>query len=144
MVIGNFNDNTSTNYLTVSSSVTQIGSYYLIDDVSVTELPDTSTLITVPNVFSPNDDEVNDVWEIEFLNYKKIEISIFNRWGEVLFQHTLHPFESYQPQKMAAWDGHTMVGLPVPEGVYYYVLKCEPLNANEELEIKNGFLEVLR
>jgi gliding motility-associated-like protein len=68
----------------------------------------------VPNAFTPNGDGRNDYFEI-FGNkkaWKFVEITIFNRWGELLFQSNDLYF---------AWDG-TFKGVLQPPGVYVYVL----------------------
>ncbi len=66
------------------------------------------------NVFSPNDDLVNDYFEIANIppdNCKSqyLGIEIFNRWGKRVFYDTRRDFK---------WDGKGF-----GTGVYYYVLK---------------------
>jgi gliding motility-associated-like protein len=58
--------------------------------------------IYIPNVFSPNDDGRNDIFRITtgqgVINIKSM--SIFNRWGEVVFfQENISPFSN------VGWDG---------------------------------------
>ena len=66
----------------------------------------------IPNVFTPNGDEYNQVFEIKELeNYMSNEIMIFNRYGKKVFSQT-----NYQSD----WDGDN-----VKEGVYFYVLKAD-------------------
>lgn len=68
-------------------------------------------LLTIPNTFSPNGDDINDSWEIDGLElYPDNQMSIFTRWGQKVFQTT-----AYSKTKM--WDGKNHA-----EGVYYYVL----------------------
>jgi gliding motility-associated-like protein len=65
--------------------------------------------ITAPNIVTPNNDEVNDLLEFEFLEfYPDNDISIFNRWGELLF---------HQSNYSNDWDG-----TPYSEGTYFYIL----------------------
>ena len=45
--------------------------------------------------------------------YSDSELTIFNRWGEVLY--------SAQPYSND-WDGSNADGKPLPQGTYYYVL----------------------
>ena len=70
--------------------------------------------IYVPNAFSPNNDGINDFWEI--YGYKKawvyVSVEIFDRWGEKLFESHDMDFK---------WDG-TYVGTPQAPGVYTYIL----------------------
>ena len=63
--------------------------------------------------FSPNGDEINDYLTIEGLeNYPNNELTIFNRWGTVIFAQ-----KGYDGQ----WDG-SFDGLPLPDGTYFYIL----------------------
>ncbi len=71
----------------------------------------------IPNAISPNGDGKNDVWKLEFINFlnPNAEISIFNRWGQTVFESIGYA----QP-----WDGTFLgSGDRVPEGTYYYVIK---------------------
>lgn len=86
------------------------------------------------NVFSPNNDSPNsltsnDTWTIE--NADKLadcEISVYNRAGQKVYQS-----KGYN----SPWDGTTN-GKQVPEGVYFYVIKC----AGQES--MNGSVTIIR
>ena len=87
----------------------------------------------IPEAFSPNGDGINDKFVIKGLaKYRSVEIEIFNRWGNVVFQSNNYGDED---GKVGFWDGtatSTMrVGSgPVPSGTYYYILK---MNGNENI-----------
>ncbi|MEO6758933.1 MAG: gliding motility-associated C-terminal domain-containing protein, partial [Saprospiraceae bacterium] len=69
----------------------------------------------VPNVFSPNDDGENDFFEIFSKDLLALQLSIYDRWGELLFQsNTLD----------ARWDGRVR-GKAVAPGVYIWVARLE-------------------
>jgi gliding motility-associated-like protein len=69
--------------------------------------------IQIPNAFSPNGDGINDVWAIDDLKeYPDCKVSVFNRWGQELFQSTGYG---------RPWDG-TYNGKPVPFATYYYII----------------------
>ncbi|TMI98044.1 MAG: T9SS type B sorting domain-containing protein [Bacteroidetes bacterium] len=70
--------------------------------------------VFVPNVFSPNGDGKNDKL-FAYGNYvDKLEMRIFNQWGEqIILINSLNQ----------GWDG-THRGKPQPVGVYVYVLKA--------------------
>jgi gliding motility-associated-like protein len=74
----------------------------------------------IPNVFSPNGDGVNDFFDI--FNQKEpptewFNLVIFDRWGAPVFT-TVNPLDR--------WDGSKgNGGSPVPDGVYYYVIKMK-------------------
>lgn len=69
--------------------------------------------VYIPNVFTPNNDEVNDVFSIVGENISKIECQIFNRWGEKLF--TWDSIDGF-------WDG-AYKGNKVSDGTYFYVAR---------------------
>ncbi|MGB4849158.1 MAG: gliding motility-associated C-terminal domain-containing protein [Saprospiraceae bacterium] len=71
------------------------------------------TQFFIPNIFSPNGDQVNDVFTILFnasAEVISIEGDIFDRWGNHVFGSHQHPF---------TWDG-TFDGEPMNPGVYVY------------------------
>jgi gliding motility-associated-like protein len=71
-----------------------------------------------PNAFSPNKDNVNDVFipgispEVTVIQYSML---IFNRWGSLIFET-----EDYT----RGWDG-TLGSKEVPDGVYIYVIQIK-------------------
>jgi gliding motility-associated-like protein len=67
--------------------------------------------LVIPTVFTPNRDGKNDEWEIFNIDlYPKLEISVFNRWGELIFKSNGYD---------KPWDG-TYQGQTVANGVYPY------------------------
>ena len=65
--------------------------------------------ITIPNVFSPNGDGVNDYFVIRNLNlYDFRPLVIYNRWGQKVYESNQYNND---------WDGTN-----VPDGVYYGVV----------------------
>ena len=87
-----------------------------------------STLI--PNAISPNGDGKNDVWKLDFLQllYPDVEIDIYNRWGENIFNS-----KGYE----TPWDG-TYNGSLLPVGTYYYVINLNDAIIKDPL--KGGIL----
>ncbi len=69
--------------------------------------------ITIPNAFTPNNDGVNDLWNIDALiTYPSCLVSIFDRNGQKVYQSIGYP---------KPWDG-TRGGSPLPTGTYYYII----------------------
>lgn len=69
--------------------------------------------LDIPNVFTPNDDGVNDHFAIDYPCYlSDYDLAIYDRWGKLLFK-------SGDPA--STWDG-TKSGKSCPSGIYYYVL----------------------
>ena len=73
-----------------------------------------------PNIFSPNQDGVNDLWEIPILSfYPQCTVDIFDRTGQNVF----HSMGYTIP-----WDGKKN-GKLLPIGTYYYVIKANNKHA---------------
>ena len=71
------------------------------------------TNLFIPNAFTPNSDDHNELFIIRGLSVKTFNIQIFNRWGELMFMS-----ESIDK----SWDG-TFDNKKVQEAVYYYNVK---------------------
>jgi len=82
----------------------------------------------IPEAFSPNGDGINDKFEIKGLSkYKSVEIDIFNRWGNLVYQSSNY---GGGQGKSGFWDGTASQGIrtgsgPVPSGTYFYILKLD-------------------
>lgn len=103
---------------------------------ALVEVPDTCINDPlVPNVFTPNNDEVNETWGLQFKNNALISdfvLNVYDRWGTLI----------YQSEKAGQrWDGRTTSGEPCSTGVYYYVATFK--NRNESREFK-GNISLLR
>jgi gliding motility-associated-like protein len=73
----------------------------------------------VPDAFTPNGDGQNDRWKLTNLAaYPKADVTVFNRWGTVIFHATGPDQEGF--------DGR-LDGTDVPDGVYTYVIRPDPL-----------------
>lgn len=69
--------------------------------------------INPPNAFSPNNDGVNDVWKLNYLDsYPNSSVEIFNRYGEKVF---------FSQGYSIPFDGNYK-GKPLPAGTYYYII----------------------
>ncbi|WP_183575819.1 gliding motility-associated C-terminal domain-containing protein [Mucilaginibacter sp. X5P1] len=69
--------------------------------------------IVIPNTFSPNNDGINDVWNIAALStYPESLLQVFNRYGQQLFQSIGY---------VKPWDGKYN-GQVLPAGTYYYMI----------------------
>ena len=93
----------------------------------------------IPNVFTPNNDSINDVWRFSLgkgnvLNH----LNIFNRWGNLISTNN----ETNKQQNIVLWDGRTTSGEETPSGVYFYVLQYTDVNGDEHK--KNGYITLIR
>ncbi len=104
-------------------TVNQTGIYEVVITNSFTCKAKASTTVIeickpslfVSSAFSPNGDGINDRYDVFDLHVGAYSMTIFNRWGEVIFQSN---------DKTVYWDG-TYKGDIMPVGVYPYVIKYE-------------------
>ncbi len=89
--------------------------------------------VDVPNVFSPNNDASNDVWFVQTEYVEKIELTIVNRYGNIMLEST---------GPIAAWDGKTKVGSEANDGVYFY--KMTVLGKDGSTTQLQGFFHLIR
>ncbi|GIV41731.1 MAG: hypothetical protein KatS3mg034_1041 [Vicingaceae bacterium] len=97
-------------------------------------------MVQIPNVFTPNNDGVNDVFSIKVEGAKEINADIFNRWGEIVYRYTTTIQES--PATIYLWDGHTPAGVQVSDGVYFYLIQLTDMK--DEIKTVNGTINVFR
>lgn len=94
------------------------------------------SIVNLPNTITPNGDGLNDQLIFDFIElnpeqFDKTEMTIFNRWGEVIFE--AQPYQNN-------WDGTTADGKKLPEGTYYYIMRLNVPDGN----IFRGSVTVLR
>lgn len=70
----------------------------------------------IPNIFSPNGDGTNDVWEITVESYDAIDILVFDVNNNVIFKAK----DLDNP-----WNGKLRDGRAANEGVYFYKIVIE-------------------
>lgn len=99
---------------------------------SVIVIQDGFTL-EIPNVFTPNGDNINDYFTITSTGVKNIELQIFNRWGQLMYSFT---------GARAAWDGITNIGEKATDGTYFYFVIATGFDGKEVK--KNGPLGLYR
>lgn len=96
------------------------------------EVFENSTII-IPNVFTPNGDNSNDVFKITTNGINTLTCDIFNRWGQKMFT-IASPNES--------WDGKATGGAAAPDGTYFFMLKATGFDGKEYEE--QGYLTLFR
>ncbi|HRS54443.1 MAG TPA: gliding motility-associated C-terminal domain-containing protein, partial [Bacteroidales bacterium] len=116
----NLNDNT---YIhdTLSSiagcysviAIDSFGNHSSFNNITCIDI-DNCSLYNLPNVFTPDGDGINDYFKPFPYNFvEKIDITIFNRWGEIVFE-TTNPDVN--------WDGKNQyTKKDCSDGVYYYI-----------------------
>ena len=97
-------------------------------DTSCLEITIFPSEIIIPNIFSPNNDLVNDEFIIYGIN-DLFDIKIYNRWGNLVFVQ--NPYENN-------WNGENSNGKKLSEGQYYYILN----NNLEKIKLKGSVMMV--
>ena len=86
--------------------------------------------VTIPTLFTPNGDGINDVFVVNGLAGKTgATLAIFSQWGEEVYRSTDYKND---------WDG-TWKTKNLPDATYYYIFQ---LNATSE--VKKGFVNIFR
>ena len=94
---------------------------------------DTSdTELSIPNVFSPNGDGQNDYIDVVTNGVTVYEFTVFTRSGSRIYN-------SLSPRIF--WDGNSIGGQELSEGIYYYVIEEQE---NEDPYEKAGFIYLYR
>ena len=97
---------------------------------------------TLPNVFSPNNDQRNDYWKPFLASNPEFdlepviglfELRIFNRWGNLVHESDIGD---------RGWDGRSN-GEFLAGGTYYYILDYTIECASGADETKTGFIELI-
>lgn len=99
-------------------TVTKPGNYWVrvyFPDYSITtsssiNVTSSGDCLTIPNIFTPNNDGFNDNFEILNSEGWNIDVQIFDRWGIMVYKNT-----DYKNN----WDGNNAV-----DGTYYYIIKA--------------------
>lgn len=84
----------------------------------------------VPNTFTPNDNDLNEVFIPVVTQAVKYDFSVLNRWGDVIFR-TLQPNQG--------WDG-TLNNEKVPQGMYLWHIELTNKNGKEIIKDGNVFV----
>jgi gliding motility-associated-like protein len=103
--IGTYQITATIDFDCFTQTITQNISLFDCSDVIIPSLP-----IVFPNVISPNDDGINDLFEIKNLP-ENTDVLILNRWGNLVFSSS-----NYQNN----WGGKDTSGKELADGVYTY------------------------
>ena len=116
-------------------TATQAGNYWVKVSEGKCSTNDTIALsddcpfiFYLPNSFTPNDDNKNDIFLPKAANIDEYEMLIFNRWGEQIFSSN---------DLSSGWNGKTAKGNLAQIDVYVYVVNFKFINANGKLQKHN-------
>ncbi|MDX2362367.1 MAG: gliding motility-associated C-terminal domain-containing protein [Crocinitomicaceae bacterium] len=91
--------------------------------------------VVVPTAFTPNNDQVNDTWEILNLDvqFPNNVVQVYNRWGSLIYQSKEGDYGSNP------WNG-TYQGEPLPVASYYFIIQLN----NENTEDITGNISIIK
>ncbi|MDQ3049150.1 MAG: gliding motility-associated C-terminal domain-containing protein, partial [Bacteroidota bacterium] len=102
--------------------------------IPLTVTVDPCVNLIVPNIFSPNNDGINDFFTFNIIDATCFNCKIYNRWGILIYEWN---------DFTKGWDGSIQPNTTLAkEGVYYFILKFCDLNYIEKSE--TGFLNLQR
>lgn len=135
-----FGDGTTSNEPNPGHTFADTGKYTVILTAANDSCGDTLSHIVevlpedvwVPNVFSPNGDGINDFLEIKSWNLRSFYLTIYNRWGNLLFTTTT---------ASDFWNGKHH-NRELSTGTYFYAIKATAITG-KQIE-KRGFVELIR
>jgi len=91
-------------------------------------------MLEMPSGFSPNGDESNETFVVHGIEaYPINEISIYNRWGNIVYQ-----LDNYSNE----WAGDNASGDPLPDATYFVILTVFPSDG-ESITLK-GYVDLRR
>ena len=94
---------------------------------------DVPEVIIIPNIFSPNGDNINDQFFITGTGISNLECKIYDRWGLLLYNWD--GIDGF-------WDGKAKNGTICTEGTYFYLITYTD-NTGKSV-IKNSFFQLVR
>jgi len=116
-----------------SVEVTVNGGCRVLSDVLRTDSLPEENVLTMPNVFTPNNDNLNDIFiPIKIKGITVNQVSIFNRWGDLIHKEN---------SPKIFWDGKSN-GENVSDGIYYWIVEYQ--NSKGIADVMHGFLQLIR
>jgi gliding motility-associated-like protein len=98
---------------------------------------DQCSMYSLPNVFTPNGDNLNDIYVSNNLNHviEKVDMRIFNRYGQLVY-------DTHDPD--INWKGYYReTNTKLPSGVYYYICDVyEPRIGGVSIRTLTGFIHL--
>ncbi len=101
-------------------------------EVTVVDLECREPFVFIPNAFTPNGDGENDVLFVRGSNVDEVFLTVYNRWGEKMFETN---------DKDIGWDG-TFKNEQLPPDVYGYYMQVKCFNGMEYF--KKGNVSIIR
>lgn len=87
--------------------------------------------VTIPNIITPNGDDINDVFSVRSNGFENLTCTIINRHGETVYRYF---------GLNGTWDGFTHAGVKVVPGVYFVLVELNKTDGSTEN--RQGTLQV--
>lgn len=88
-----------------------------VDSVQMTIDVHGNSVLVVPNVFTPNGDGSNDIFQPVLAEWlKSFNAEVYDRWGLKMYDWS---------NENAGWNGQSKNGSPAPDGAYYYIISAQ-------------------
>ena len=141
--------NNGSNYLWNTGQTSQIiiplqsAMYYVNIDNGYCSRIDSSYLkilpilypMILPNIITPNNDNVNDYWDFSIYGLADLEFIVFNRWGTQVYKTS---------NILDKWNGINQHGQQLSEGTYFWVINFKSnCNVSERIQQK-GYIQIVR
>jgi gliding motility-associated-like protein len=129
LTIGLFEEVLDTSFVQIATAF-YLHTYYYVDSVSLTEINEEVKKpcefhLEIPNVFTPNNDDINDIIDLsQYVGFID-RIRIINRWG-----NTVKVLTKDNP----IWDGSNCI-----DGVYYYIVEDDKFKTKQ-----TGYIHLVR
>ncbi len=88
-------------------------------------------IVLAPNIITPNNDGVNDVFTLRGGEFEELSCTIINRYGEIIYRFF---------GANGTWDGYTHAGVKVVAGTYFVII--EAVTENGEFVAQQTSLQV--
>lgn len=118
----------------VDMNVVSVKEFLGVPDPNANPAPEGDPIceLNVPNIFTPNGDQINDKFYFSTNCNVPVDAKIMNRWGNVVFETT---------DATEGWDG-TYNDNPIQEGSYFYSVTVK--YENQEEKTYSGYIQVVR
>ena len=106
---------------TIEATSQESSSEEVSDELEAPEIVNEEQIV-LPNIFTPNGDRVNDIFEIKMEDKLEFQIVILNQQNQPVFKSTDAHFQ---------WDGTMLNGQPAPSGTYLYYFSAKDMNGKD-------------
>lgn len=90
--------------------------------------------IIIPNVFTPNDDGINDIFRIRNGGGGYMGFAVYDRWGNEVYESNASEVQ---------WNGKTNAGIQLGAGTYFYDLTLDIFSDKKPTQ-HQGFITLIK